>query len=654
MKRACILFFYDKDGIADEYNFYNLKELRTVCDYILVVINGKLAPESRDRLADVCDDMFVRKNEGFDAWAYKDGIEYIGYDGLKEYDELILTNNTVYGPLRPLKEFFAEVENVSCDFWGLQMSYGDPEEKVYLNRTLPWGCRPDAIISNFRVIRSKCLHSIEFARYWQELAPVNNYTDAVYIGELQFSYDMTNAGFVSYSLDRGEYRGASPSPTIHNAYDQISRLKIPYFRKRIFSSPLSHYTDCMNSTEPAKVLAYVKDHTDYDTDMIWENLIRTVNQYDLHHMLGLTEILPYDRSSHVTNSRIAVIFHAYYTDIFTKYIPYLESFPAGTDIYFTVGSEEKEKLFREMTAELSKKYKITFIPIENTGRDVSALLIGGRDVILNGGYDYICFMHDKKGIGARGSYECVGSAFSETCFDNTAITPDYVNNVIELFDTDPHLGIASPPPPTHAAYFRFADGDWGENYEMVCDLVKKYGFNVPIAQNKPPVAPLGTVFWFRAKAMEKLAKINWKYSDFPTEPAPPDGSLMNAIERLYSIAVQDAGYYPATIMNRQYAASEFAFYSQTMKKYHQLLSPAVGWAPSSTAFISACRSFDGTFGEVKKAKGLREPKTTSGKIFVRLSRSRFKDVAKAILPHGLWEAMRKKKCEQIGEKYYRI
>ena len=76
MKRACILFFYDKDGIADEYNFYNLKELRTVCDYILVVINGKLAPESRDRLADVCDDMFVRKNEGFDAWAYKDGIEY--------------------------------------------------------------------------------------------------------------------------------------------------------------------------------------------------------------------------------------------------------------------------------------------------------------------------------------------------------------------------------------------------------------------------------------------------------------------------------------------------------------------------------------------------------------------------------------------------
>lgn len=61
MKRACILFFYDKDGIADEYNFYNLKELRTVCDYILVVINGKLAPESRDRLADVCDDMFVRK-----------------------------------------------------------------------------------------------------------------------------------------------------------------------------------------------------------------------------------------------------------------------------------------------------------------------------------------------------------------------------------------------------------------------------------------------------------------------------------------------------------------------------------------------------------------------------------------------------------------
>lgn len=90
------------------------------------------------------------------------------------------------------------------------------------------------------------------------------------------------------------------------------------------------------------------------------------------------------------------------------------------------------------------------------------------------------------------------------------------------------------------------------------------------------MAPLGTVFWFRAKAMEKLAKINWKYSDFPTEPAPPDGSIMNAIERLYSIAVQDAGYYPATIMNRQYAASEFAFYSQTMKNIISCFHPQ--WA----------------------------------------------------------------------------
>ena len=47
MKRACILFFYDKDGIADEYNFYNLKELRTVCDYILVVIPTAVSASRR-------------------------------------------------------------------------------------------------------------------------------------------------------------------------------------------------------------------------------------------------------------------------------------------------------------------------------------------------------------------------------------------------------------------------------------------------------------------------------------------------------------------------------------------------------------------------------------------------------------------------------
>ena len=49
---------------------------------------------------------------------------------------------------------------------------------------------------------------------------------------------------------------------------------------------------------------------------------------------------------------------------------------------------------------------------------------------------------------------------------------------------------------------------------------------------KTPVAPLGTMFWFRARAMEKLFAREWAYEDFPAEPTGEnDGNILHAIER---------------------------------------------------------------------------------------------------------------------------
>ena len=49
VKRYAIYVFYDKDGKADEYNFYLLKELRKVISKLLVVVNGKADAEAERR-----------------------------------------------------------------------------------------------------------------------------------------------------------------------------------------------------------------------------------------------------------------------------------------------------------------------------------------------------------------------------------------------------------------------------------------------------------------------------------------------------------------------------------------------------------------------------------------------------------------------------
>lgn len=46
-KRLVIYFFYDKDGIADNYVDYFLNGLKGVTDKFVIVANGKITPESR-------------------------------------------------------------------------------------------------------------------------------------------------------------------------------------------------------------------------------------------------------------------------------------------------------------------------------------------------------------------------------------------------------------------------------------------------------------------------------------------------------------------------------------------------------------------------------------------------------------------------------
>ena len=70
-------------------------------------------------------------------------------------------------------------------------------------------------------------------------------------------------------------------------------------------------------------------------------------------------------------------------------------------------------------------------------------------------------------------------------------------------------------------------------------------------------APLGTMFWFRPKALKPLFDKDWDYKDFPPEPNKIDGTLLHAVERVYPFAAQQAGYYPAIGMTDKFAAIEY-------------------------------------------------------------------------------------------------
>lgn len=166
-------------------------------------------------------------------------------------------------------------------------------------------------------------------------------------------------------------------------------------------------------------------------------------------------------------------------------------------------------------------------------------------------YDLICFAHDKKSV--QYTPYCVGDTFSYQCFENILGTKHYVNNIIKTFDANPRLGILSPPPPFHASLFIAIGREWVHNFEKTRELADRLKIEVPISEDKPPVAPLGTMFWFRGDALKILCEENLTYADFPQEPNHSDGTILHAYERIYPYAAQQSGYFAGHCMTERYS-----------------------------------------------------------------------------------------------------
>ena len=97
-KRLAIYCFYDKDGIVDDYVVFFLRALRKTVSRICCVVNGRLTENGRKALLSCTDELTERENTGFDAWAYA-FFANGRIDELREYDELVLCNNSFFGPL---------------------------------------------------------------------------------------------------------------------------------------------------------------------------------------------------------------------------------------------------------------------------------------------------------------------------------------------------------------------------------------------------------------------------------------------------------------------------------------------------------------------------------------------------------------------------
>lgn len=119
-RKTLVLFaHYDPQGIVDPYVTYYLKALRGLGATILFVSGSPvLAPESLAPILPVCAGIYTRRTLSLDfgswhlAWCL---LKQCGWQ-LDQFDRLVLTNDSVFGPLFPIEEMWCSFRD--ADLYG--------------------------------------------------------------------------------------------------------------------------------------------------------------------------------------------------------------------------------------------------------------------------------------------------------------------------------------------------------------------------------------------------------------------------------------------------------------------------------------------------------------------------------------------------------
>ena len=563
-QRLGIYCFYDKYGHAASFIKTFLDDLMDNLDDLVVVVNGQLSDQARQLFSEYTKTIIVRENKGLDVAAYKQAILTLGWEKLESYDEVICLNDTVMGPVYPFREMFACMDRKDADFWGITAYAGETVDKEQI---------PTHLQAYWHAYRRSLVSSPAFHEYWETMPLWKDYAEVTRKHEMTFTKHFTDLGFTWASyIDWRKYQGYSSYPLLYMPMQIVRDDRCPIFKRRSFFVDYSAYFDQTAGQPALDLYEYLRDHTDYDVDMIWDAILPSYNIDDIRKAMHLDYVLPSQAINPQTHDRprSAFIYHVYFMDLLEDTCHYIASLPEETDLYIT-STEDKIPQIREYMQQHGISHQATFIPVINRGRDVSALLVAACPVVLSGKYDVIGFAHDKKSSQNQenGHHGTESQGFAYKLMENTLGSEAYVKNILTLFAENPRLGQVTPPPPYHALYFAHTiPHDWGANYEITKELLEdRLGIHVPLSPTKPTASAMGSCYWFRVEALKPLFEYGWKYEDFlPEGQMGEDGTISHAIERANGYICQSRGYYPAWVLSDRYARIEVdsLFYTTAM------------------------------------------------------------------------------------------
>lgn len=236
--------------------------------------------------------------------------------------------------------------------------------------------------------------------------------------------------------------------------------------------------------------------------------------------------------------KIAVQIHVYYTDLIPELVAALKNICHPFDLYVTTDAEQKAALIeKQLVAALRGDTCVQKAVVDvcgNRGRDVIPFLKQLSPVYRQ--YQYFCHLHTKKS-----KHSDLGDAWRRYLYNSLLGSREVVDNVLHLFETDASVGVVYPETFPLLAPFT----NWGANKKVSRDVACVAGIEILPFKTKGKetvLFPAGDMFWARTEAVHQLLDCPFTEKDIPPEEGQLDGTIMHAIERLWTYTAKFNGY----------------------------------------------------------------------------------------------------------------
>ena len=223
-RRTAIFASFSGDGRIKDTVLYYLRGLREVVDNIVFIANNPVFPDEIEKLQNLVRLTVFRHHGCYDFGSYKIGWNEAKALGLLDpaiCDELVVCNDSCYGPVFPFSESFAEMARRNqaakpedrFDFWGMSVvcQYG--------RRMIP---------SYFYVFGPAILEGSELDLWFDRMEPCRNRGQVVIRCESMLTQDLINCGFA----------GAGLVPETFQTKHRATPIKFPLATMRDYRDPL--------------------------------------------------------------------------------------------------------------------------------------------------------------------------------------------------------------------------------------------------------------------------------------------------------------------------------------------------------------------------------------------------------------------------------